>query len=55
MESNFKIRKATETDLDTIIQFNINMAWETEEKKLPREKLNLEFTGCSKNRNTGFI
>lgn len=39
MESNFKVRKATKTDLDTIIQFNINMAWETEEKELPRGKI----------------
>lgn len=37
MLQNLKIRKANKSDIETIAQFNINMAMETENKVLPRE------------------
>lgn len=36
MSLNLKIRKANSSDIETIAQFNINMAMETENKELPR-------------------
>jgi ribosomal protein S18 acetylase RimI-like enzyme len=39
MSQSITVREASEADADIISQFNINMAWETEEKKLDREKI----------------
>lgn len=39
MKKHITIREAGKTDSEAIIQFNINMAWETEERKLAREKI----------------
>lgn len=37
MADSISIRQAAAEDAEAIAQFNINMAWETEEKKLDRE------------------
>lgn len=39
MNNKITIREARKTDSESIIQFNINMAWETEKKKLNRERI----------------
>lgn len=39
MSDQITVRKALESDGEKLIQFNIAMAWETEQKELPRNKI----------------
>lgn len=39
MKSSITVREATEDDAASISQFNINMAWETEEKRLDKSTI----------------
>ena len=50
----YTIRKATETDTKSLIQFNIDMALETENKKLDRKKIEPGVMGLFANPQYGF-
>ena len=54
MSNNISIRQATLADAADIAQFNINMAWETEEKKLNHQKINSGVRSLLKSPEYGF-
>jgi len=54
MEEKLIIRKAVIEDAETIIQFNINMAEETENKNLPYEKISPGVKGLFSRPEYGF-
>jgi|SRR6056297_3954925 len=54
MKSTLSIRKATKSDIETIAQFNINMALETENKVLPREIITKGVETLINNNHLGF-
>jgi ribosomal protein S18 acetylase RimI-like enzyme len=54
MADSISIRQAAAEDAEAIAQFNINMAWETEEKKLDREIITSGVYSLMKNLEYGF-
>ena len=54
MNKNLTIRKATESDAESIIEFNIAMAMETEEKALKRNDIEHGVHGLLKKPEYGF-
>ena len=54
MNPTFQVRKATPKDSDSIIQFNIAMAMETENKTLKREEIEPGVHGLFQNPEYGF-
>jgi len=54
MLHNLKIRKANQSDIQTIAQFNINMAMETENKILPKEIITKGVETLINNEHLGF-
>ena len=54
MNPTFQVRKATPKDAESIIQFNIAMAMETENKKLKREEIEPGVHGLFEKSEYGF-
>lgn len=54
MGRNISIRQATAADASDIAQFNIHMAWETEEKELNRERITSGVKSLMKSPEYGF-
>lgn len=54
MSINLKIRKANQSDIETIAQFNINMAMETENKVLPQKIITKGVETLINNEHLGF-
>jgi ribosomal protein S18 acetylase RimI-like enzyme len=54
MQSSLEIRKAQKSDAGSIVQFNMAMALETEQKILPKDKIDAGVRSLLKNSQYGF-